>query len=115
MTTAEVIRGSTRSLSSTPARFACLMAGVLALMVAVSIEGAILTYIRTPVFSRCLVAVVVVAILLPIPAYWHEKQNQRRRDAASLLPWAALITLPLPFPSLIAARLRMPLQDRPLA
>ena len=50
-------------------------------------------------------------MLLPIPAYWYEKGRADLLDAALTLLWALLETLMVPFLVLVAARLRMPLQD----
>lgn len=50
-------------------------------------------------------------MLLPIPAYWYEKGRADLMDAALTLLWALLQTLIVPILVLVAARLRMPLQD----
>jgi len=55
--------------------------------------------------------VAVFGTILWIPVLWHFKGQIQLRDSALTLPWAALIAVLLPFPLLIAARLRMPLRD----
>ena len=90
---------------------ACTTATMLALVIA----GCHWQNIHTSVADRTLALIVVVAISLPVPAYWHEKKRLQLRDAALIIPWAAFVAVLLPFPLLIAARLHAPLQDARLA
>jgi membrane-associated phospholipid phosphatase len=59
--------------------------------------------------------VMATAMLVPLPAYWHQKGQLDKRDAALTIPWALLMTLLLPVPFIVAARLRFPMQDLLLA
>ncbi len=90
---------------------ACSTAAMLALVIA----GCHWQNIHTSVADRSIALFVVVAISLPVPAYWHEKKRLHLRDAALMIPWAAFVAVLLPFPLLIAARLHAPLQDARLA
>jgi membrane-associated phospholipid phosphatase len=53
----------------------------------------------------------MLAILLPVPAYWHDKQRLPLRDAALTLPWTICLVTTVSLPFLVAARLRLPLRD----
>ncbi len=56
-------------------------------------------------------ALTICVILLPFPAYWHTKGRPNMRDSDLVMLWAVVVAVLLPFPTLIAARLGMPLQD----
>lgn len=84
--------------------------GTLALLI-VSYVGCRLTSIHTGVSDRAIAVVVTFAMVAPLPIYWHEKGRTALRESALVLPWELLVAATLSFPVLIAARLRMPLQD----
>jgi membrane-associated phospholipid phosphatase len=84
--------------------------GSLAVLL-VSYVGCRLTSIHTSVSGRVIAIVVMVAMVAPLPVYWHEKGRTALREAALVLPWELLLAATLSFPVLIAARFRMPLQD----
>ena len=92
-------------------RFNRRMAYACASLLTISIVGCRLTAIHTDVTSRVIAVAAVLGLILWIPAFWHNKGQVEFRDSALTLPWAALIAALLQFPLLIAARLRMPLQD----
>jgi membrane-associated phospholipid phosphatase len=48
-----------------------------------------------------------------LPLYWNEKAKPHLRDAAATIPWAIVLTVLLPMPVVVAARLGMgrPLND----
>jgi len=58
---------------------------------------------------------IVVAILAPLPAYWHQKHRSDRREAVLALFWVLAFGFTLPFVVYVCARLGMPLQDLNLA
>ena len=84
--------------------------GTLALLI-VSYVGCRLTSIHTGVSDRVIAIVVMFAMVAPLPMYWHERGRTAFRESALVLPWELLLAATLSFPVLIAARLRMPLQD----
>lgn len=96
-------------------KFTHLTAAASAALILVSISGCALTSIHTNAMTRLMALGLIIAMLCPVPAYWHMERNYRFRDAALVLPWAALVALLLPFPLLVAARLRLPLRDALLA
>ena len=88
-------------------RMAC---GALAVLI-VSFVGCKLTSIHTDVSGRMIAIVAMLAMVAPLPLYWHEKGRAALREAALVIPWELLLAATLSFPVLIAARLRLPLQD----
>ena len=88
-------------------RMAC---GALAVLI-VSFVGCRLTSIHTDVSGRMIAIVAMLAMVAPLPLYWHEKGRTALREAALVIPWELLLAATLSFPVLIAARLRLPLQD----
>jgi membrane-associated phospholipid phosphatase len=56
-----------------------------------------------------------LAMVAPLPLYWHEKGRPGMRDAALTLPWMFLLAMILPLPVAAGARLAFPLQDAHLA
>jgi hypothetical protein len=77
----------------------------------ISFVGCKLTSIHTDVSGYLIATFVAFAMFTPLPIYWHEKGRTALRDSTLVIPWALLLAAILPFPVLIAARLRMPLQD----
>jgi membrane-associated phospholipid phosphatase len=53
----------------------------------------------------------LLAMFAPIPAYWHQKGDLAKRDAALTIPACLLIVFFVPVPFLIGARLHLPLRD----
>src|SRR6266550_7499061 len=84
--------------------------GSLAVLI-VSFVGCRLTSIHTGISGRVVAIVVMFAMVAPLPIYWHEKGRTALRESALVIPWELLLAATLSFPVLIAARLRMPLQD----
>ncbi len=88
------------------------MAFACATVLCVSVPGCILTHITASGVGSVLVAIVaILAVLVPLPVYWHEKGNEGRREAALVLLWSVVLAAILRYPLLIGARLRMPLRD----
>ena len=87
------------------------MAYACASLLVVSVVGCRLTSIHTDVTSRLIAVPVLLAATFSLPGYWHDKGQWVLRDSALTLPWAVLFAVLLPFPLLVAARLRMPLRD----
>jgi membrane-associated phospholipid phosphatase len=77
----------------------------------ISFFGCKLTSIHTDIGARVIAVVVMFAMVSPLPIYWQEKGRVVRRESALVIPWELLLAATLSFPVLIAARLRMPLQD----
>jgi membrane-associated phospholipid phosphatase len=88
-------------------RMAC---GSLAVLL-VSFFGCRLTSIHTTIGWRAIAIVVMLAMVAPLPIYWNDKGRTALREGALVIPWEMLLAATLSFPVLIAARLRMPLQD----
>ncbi len=106
----------TQSQNASSGSFHLRMAYASSILLIVSVAGCRLTSIRVADISgRALAVLTASAMLLPLPAYWHQKHRKALRDSALILPWALLLTAVLPFPLLIAARLHMPLKDSFLA
>lgn len=61
--------------------------------------------------SILLVRFILVAILAPLPVYWHDKHRPDFREAALALFWVLAFSFTLPFIVDICARSGMPLQD----
>jgi hypothetical protein len=76
-----------------------------------SFLGCKLTSIHTGISGRTIAIVAMFAMVAPLPMYWHEKGRIELRESALVIPWMLLLAATLSFPVLIAARLRMPLQD----
>jgi membrane-associated phospholipid phosphatase len=100
-----------RIQSSIDADFHIRMAyGSLAVLI-VSFVGCRLTSIHTDVSGYLIATAAAFAMVTPLPIYWHEKKRTALRESTLVIPWELLLAAILPFPVLIAARLRMPLQD----
>jgi membrane-associated phospholipid phosphatase len=84
--------------------------GSLAVLL-VSIFGCKLTSIHTDISGRVIAILVAFAMIAPLPIYWHEKGRTALRESVLVIPWELLLAATLSFPVLIAARLRLPLQD----
>jgi hypothetical protein len=54
---------------------------------------------------------VVLAGVLPLPVYWHEKQRIDMREGALAIVWALVLAIILPMSVYAAARAGTPLQD----
>jgi hypothetical protein len=84
--------------------------GSLAVLI-ISYVGCRLTSIHTGIGGRVIAVVVMLAMVAPLPIYWHEKGRTALRESVLVIPWELLLAATLSFPVLIAARLRMPLRD----
>jgi PAP2 superfamily len=97
-------------------RFHLFMAVACVTVICVSVPGCVLTHITASGAGGIVVAIVVIlAVLLPLPVYWHEKGNEDRREAVLVLLWTVVLAAILRYPLLIGARLRMPLRDAAFA
>ena len=93
-------------------KFHLFMAFACSVILAVSVLGCWLTSIHVAgLGARILAFLAVIAMVMPVPAYWHEEGRTAFRDAALTIPWAVLLAVLLPFPILVGARLRTPLRD----
>jgi hypothetical protein len=77
----------------------------------ISVVGCKLTSIHADISGLVIAMVVMFAMIAPLSMYWHEKGRTALRESALVIPWMMLLAATLSFPVLIAARLRMPLQD----
>lgn len=87
------------------------MAYACSIIVLISFFGCKITSIQTHVGRLLIALITVFAMLLPLPLYWQEKGRTKLRESTLVIPWELLLAVLLPFTVLIAARLRMPLQD----
>jgi membrane-associated phospholipid phosphatase len=87
------------------------LAYACAAIVLISFFGCKLTSIHVHIGRFVIALVTVYAMLAPLPLYWHEKGRTALRESTLVIPWELLLAVLLPFTVLIAARLRMPLQD----
>jgi membrane-associated phospholipid phosphatase len=98
-------------------RFDRFMALSGAALVAIAVIGCRMASISIPNAALLGPAVLVlVAITLPLPAYWHEKGKTELRDAALTLPWGLFLMVALPCLVGVAGRagMRFPLRDEGL-
>jgi hypothetical protein len=84
--------------------------GSLAVLI-ISLFGCKLTSIHTNVSGRVIAIVAMFAMVSPLPIYWHDRGRTAFRESALVIPWGLLLAATLSFPVLIAARMRMPLED----
>lgn len=99
-------------------RFDRFMAVAGAALVAIAVAGCRLASISIPDAPLLGPAVLVlVAVTLPLPAYWHERGKIALRDAALTLPWGLFLMVTLPCLVGVAGRAGMglPLCDAGLA
>jgi len=98
------------------ARFHLLMAGAAVFASSLFIGACLGGSIRVAGFPTELGGIALIAcMLVPLPAYWQQKGNIEKRDAALTIVWALLLSLLLPLPFLVVGRLHLPLQDASLA
>ena len=60
-----------------------------------------------PIFG----ALVLAAMVCPLPAYWHQKGQYAKRDAVLVIPYCLVMSQLLRLVFLTAGRINMPLQD----
>jgi PAP2 superfamily len=87
------------------------VAYAILLVVIVSFFGCKLTSIHADISGRMIAIFAVFAMVSPLPIHWHEGGRTALRESTLVIPWELLLAVVLPFPVLIAARLRTPLQD----
>jgi len=88
------------------------MALAISTLLVISLAGCAITGIKLPDLGAwAIVFVVLSAMLLPLPAYWYEKDRADLLDSALTVLWALLIRMIIPILVQVGARLRMPLQD----
>jgi hypothetical protein len=92
-------------------RFDRTLAIVCAIILCISVAGCWLTGIHAAVGTRVAAVLMLSAMVAPLPAYWHQKGRASHRDASLSILWALVLAVTLAFPLLIAARLRLPLED----
>jgi membrane-associated phospholipid phosphatase len=92
-------------------RFHRRMGYVCATMLVFAYVGCKIASIHSDVKTFAIAFVVVIAMLSPLPLYWHEKRRIDFRESTLVIPWEALLAMVLPFIVLIAARSQMPLRD----
>lgn len=97
--------------SNPDVRFHVWMAIASAAVVAVSLIGCRIEQIGTHFGKAALGLVAVLAMLSPLPAYWHEKRRINLRESTLVIAWEALMAVMLPYVVLVAARVQVPLRD----
>ncbi len=102
----------TQDQDATTGTFHLRMAWAALILLIISAAGCRFTSIQVAdIGGRAIAVLTASAMLLPLPAYWHQKHRPDWRDATLTIPWALLFAVILPFPVLIAAKLHMPLRD----
>ena len=96
---------------SPDAKFHLRAAFACSLLLAISFVGCRLTSIHAEIGGRVVALLTLLAMISPLPIYWHEKGRTALRESVLVIPWELLVAVTLPFAIYIAARLRMPLQD----
>jgi membrane-associated phospholipid phosphatase len=88
------------------------MAYMCAAFLALSLVGCYLTSVRIQDAPESIIFLTVcLAMICPLPIYWHGKGRDDMRDAAMTIPWFLLLVVILPIPVDVFARLGFPLQD----
>ena len=100
-----------RVQSSTHSRFHLRMAFASLILMVICVAGCRLTSIHIEVGKHVGTVLVLVAMLAPLPVYWHEKGRIALRESTLVIPWEMLVAVLVPATVLIAGRSRMPLQD----
>ncbi len=86
---------------------ACACAGILT----ISVIACRLTLVQPTLGDSMIALFVVLAGILPLPVYWHEKQRMEMREGAMTIVWALVLAIILPISVYAAARAGTPLQD----
>jgi len=86
---------------------ACACAGILV----ISVIACRLALVQLSLGDSMIALFVVLAGVLPLPLYWHEKQRIDMREGAMAIVWALVLAIILPISVYAAARAGMPLQD----
>ena len=100
-----------RIRSSVDLDFHLRMTYAVSTVLIISFIGCRLTSIHTDISGRAIAIFLILAMISPLPIYWHEKGRTSLRESVLVIPWELLLAAILSFPVLIAARLRMPLRD----
>ena len=100
-----------RVQSSTHSRFHLRMACAGLILMVICFAGCRLTSIHIEVGKYVGTVFVLLAMLAPLPMYWHEKGRITLRESTLVIPWEMLVAVLVPATVLIAGRSRMPLQD----
>ena len=100
-----------RVQSSTHSRFHLRMACAGLILMVICFAGCRLTSIHIEVGKYVGTVFVLLAMLAPLPVYWHEKGRITLRESTLVIPWEMLVAVLVPATVLIAGRSRMPLQD----
>lgn len=85
--------------------YACL------LLVGITAAGFWFTSIHLAVGGYVIALIVASAMLAPLPVYWHEKGRVALRESTLVIAWELLLAITIPLTVLVAARLRLPLED----
>jgi len=102
--------------ASQPLMFHIQMAYACAAFLVFSLLGCYLTSVHVQDAATSIIALTSgLALVCPLPIYWHEKGRDDMRDAAMTIPWFLLLVVLLPIPIDAFARLGFPLQDFRLA
>ena len=93
-------------------RFHGALACAFAVLIAITIAGCLLTSLHHLQTGRNAIALILVlAMLAPLPIYWHEKHRIALRESTLVIAWEALLALVVPILVYVAGRSPLPLQD----
>jgi membrane-associated phospholipid phosphatase len=86
----------------------------VAVLVVSFVGGRLTSFQISNVAGISIALAVLIAMMLPIPAYWHEKGKMELRDAALTIPWGLFLMAFLPYTVAVAGRscMGIALQDR---
>jgi membrane-associated phospholipid phosphatase len=88
------------------------MALAVSVLLVISLAGCGFTDLKlTGLGTWAIVVLIMFAMVAPLPAYWYEKGRVELLDSTLTVLWAFLLRLIIPLAVLVAARLRMPLED----
>jgi hypothetical protein len=87
------------------------MAFASLILMVICFAGCRLTSIHIEVAKYVGTVFVLLAMLAPLPVYWHEKGRIALRESTLVIPWEMLVAVLVPATVLIAGRSRLPLQD----
>ena len=100
-----------RTQSNADCRFHLRLAYTFSIILILCFVGCKFTSVHVQIGESVIASMVAVAMLSPLPIYWHEKHRPEMRDSTLVIPWELFLAIVLPVFVLVAGRLRMPLQD----
>lgn len=111
MNTVAEARKLPRARRNPAARFHAWMALASAIILASAFVGCRVDSIHAHAGRSALALLLVLAMLAPLPVYWHEKRRINLRESTLVIAWEALLAVLLPYTVYVAGRSGMPLRD----